>query len=341
MPKISVIVPIYNVQDFLSRCIESLRNQTLQDIEIILVDDQSPDNCPKMCDNYAELDSRIKVIHKRNGGLGYARNTGLDVATGEYIAFVDSDDYVDLDMFEAMYNAAERYNADLVRVDNYKEYIDGTIINLKYVPPMREGIYNRNELRKELLYTQLGMNPSDDGLKYVSCSVWRNLYKKEIIDYLNLRFVSERDLISEDIPFNMEYMMKCNCAVVINRKYYHYIVNDKSLTQTYRSDRFNRELILYHELIKRAEILGIYEECDIRLQRHLLSRARMCIKSELFGNPNKLKSFVAVKRILSMPEMKEIFSTYQYKILPFKYRMVYLLMKRKWIIILYLLRNKL
>ena len=341
MPKISIIVPIYNVEKYLDRCVRSLCNQTLQDIEIILVDDQSPDDCPRMCDEYAKQDSRIIVIHKKNGGLGYARNSGMKVATGEYVAFVDSDDYVDLDMFESMYNSAKKYDADFVRVDNYKERTDGAVLNQNYVPPMHEGVYNQQELREKLLYTQLGLNPSDDGSKYVSCSVWRNIYRKAIIDSLKLQFVSERDLISEDIPFNMEYMMKCNCAVVINRKYYHYIVNDKSLTQTYRSDRFNRELILYHELIKRAEILGIYEECDIRLQRHLLSRARMCIKSELFGNPNKLKSFVAVKHILSMPEMKEIFSTYQYKILPFKYRMVYLLMKRKWIIILYLLRNKL
>ena len=120
MPKISIIVPIYNVEKYLDRCVRSLCNQTLQDIEIILVDDQSPDDCPRMCDEYAKQDSRIIVIHKKNGGLGYARNSGMKVATGEYVAFVDSDDYVDLDMFESMYNSAKKYDADFVRVDNYK-----------------------------------------------------------------------------------------------------------------------------------------------------------------------------------------------------------------------------
>lgn len=340
MPKISIIVPVYNVEKFLERCVQSLRNQTLQDIEIILVDDQSPDNCPQMCDDYAKLDSRIKVVHKKNGGLGYARNSGMEIATGEYIAFVDSDDYVDLDMFESMYEAALDYNADFVRVDNYKESMDGIILNKEYVPPMREGVYNREELREELLYTQLGMKPSDDGSKYVSCSVWRNIYRKEIIDRLALKFVSERDLISEDIPFNIDFMMNCERAAVINRKFYHYIVNDSSLTQTYRADRFERELILYHELINRVKDHGIYEKCNIRLARHLLARARMCIKSEMLGNHDRIKGFQLSKKILETSELNEIFQTYQYKFLPIKYRLVYYLMKKKWIYVMYLLRTK-
>lgn len=341
MPKISVIVPIYNVEKFLDRCIASLRNQTLFDIEIILVDDESPDNCPKMCDDYALLDKRIKVIHKKNGGLGYARNSGMEIATGEYIAFVDSDDYVEFDMFEEMYKAASENDADFVRVDNFKERIDGTVVNLEYKPPMREGVYNKKELRDNLLYPQLGMMPSDDGSKYVSCSVWRNIYRKEIIDYWELRFVSERDLISEDIPFNIDFMMRCDRAVVINRKYYHYIVNDKSLTQTYRADRFEKELILYHALIKRAKKNNIYSECKTRLSRHLLTRARMCIKNELIGNPNKKQAKCSVLRILNSKEMQDVFMSYPFSKLPFKYRIVFCLMKWKWVLVLNAISRKL
>jgi len=93
-PKVSVIVPIYNVEKYFERCMRSLLNQTLKEIEIILVDDESPDNCPAMCDEYAGTDNRVKVIHKKNEGLGFARNSGLEIATGEYVAFVDSDDFV-------------------------------------------------------------------------------------------------------------------------------------------------------------------------------------------------------------------------------------------------------
>lgn len=340
-PKISVIVPIYNVEKFLDRCVNSLLNQTLEDIEIILVDDESPDNCPKMCDDYAKLDSRIKVVHKKNGGLGYARNSGMEIAAGEYIAFVDSDDYVDLDMFEAMYNAAAEHNADFVRVDNYKERTDGTVLNLNYLPPMREGVYNQTELREQLLFPQLGMMPEDDGSKYASCSVWRNIYRKEIIDKLGLKFVSERDLISEDIPFNMDFMMNSQFAYVINKKYYHYIVNDKSLTQSYKKDRFEKEIILYDELVRKSQEFKIYEPCKIRLYRHLLSRARACVKQELAGNPCKSALRNSVTKIVQCKKMKEIYSCYPCKKLPIKYKAVYFMMKYNCFSLMYLIKSSL
>ena len=103
MSKISVIVPVYNVEKFIKRCLDSIINQTMRDLEIILVNDGSTDNSGKICDEYAQLDNRITVIHKENGGLSSARNTGLDVATGEWIAFVDSDDYIEKNMYEVLY----------------------------------------------------------------------------------------------------------------------------------------------------------------------------------------------------------------------------------------------
>ena len=112
--KVSIILPIYNVEKYLDRCVDSLLNQTLKDIEIIMVDDGSPDNCPQMCDEYAKKDRRVKVVHKKNGGLGFARNSGLDIANGEYVAFVDSDDYVGLDMYKTLYDRAEVDKCDAV-----------------------------------------------------------------------------------------------------------------------------------------------------------------------------------------------------------------------------------
>ena len=112
MAKVSVIIPIYKVEKYLSRCLDSVVNQTLEDIEIVLVDDGSPDSCPEICDRYAKKDSRIKVIHKKNEGLGYARNSGMLIATGEYIAFLDSDDYVSKDMYEKVYSELKRTDAD-------------------------------------------------------------------------------------------------------------------------------------------------------------------------------------------------------------------------------------
>jgi glycosyltransferase involved in cell wall biosynthesis len=114
-PLISIIVPVYKVEKFLSKCVDSILNQTYRNIEIILIDDGSPDNSPAICDEYAEKDNRIKVIHQRNAGLAGARNAGLAICRGEYIAFVDSDDYIEPNMMEAMLNAAVNNDCDIVR----------------------------------------------------------------------------------------------------------------------------------------------------------------------------------------------------------------------------------
>ena len=121
MTKVSIVVPIYKTEQYLKRCVDSLIHQTLKDIEIILVDDGSPDNCPAMCEELAETDSRIKIVHKKNGGLSSARNAGMRVAEGEYIGFVDSDDDVEADMYERMADIADRENVDFVMSD-YKRY---------------------------------------------------------------------------------------------------------------------------------------------------------------------------------------------------------------------------
>ena len=112
-PKISIIVPVYKVEPYIHKCIDSILNQTFKEFELILVDDGSPDNCGNICDEYAKKDNRVRVIHKENGGISSARNIGLDVSNGEYIGFVDSDDYIKLDMYERLYNSCKVNNADI------------------------------------------------------------------------------------------------------------------------------------------------------------------------------------------------------------------------------------
>ena len=115
--KISIIVPIYNVEKYLDRCIESIVGQTYKNLEIILIDDGSPDNCPQMCDEWAKKDDRIKVVHKENGGVSLARNKGMDIATGTYIGFVDSDDYIDKNMYEKLMDCKKkRFRFNFVQI---------------------------------------------------------------------------------------------------------------------------------------------------------------------------------------------------------------------------------
>lgn len=172
--KISVIVPVYKVEPYLSRCLDSIINQTYRNLEIILVDDGSPDHCGEICDEYARQDSRIRVIHKSNGGLSDARNHGIDVATGDYIAFVDSDDYVTTDMYEKMLARLEFDNSDMV-VCNYYRFDEGS------VPPeygyinLPDRVLSKDEAFD--FYLQIGGD-------YVSA--WNKLYKRGI--FADLRY---------------------------------------------------------------------------------------------------------------------------------------------------------
>ena len=181
--KISVIVPIYKVEKYLNKCIDSIINQTYKNLEIILVDDGSPDDCGKICDEYAKKDSRIKVIHKENSGVSSARNTGLDVVTGDYIGFIDSDDWINVDMYESMMKYLILENADVVRC-GICVHENGKIFNEKDYD-FDYCIEKDNDIIiKEFL---------DGGI--LQGAVWNKLYKKSIIDgiYFDEKFHRNED----------------------------------------------------------------------------------------------------------------------------------------------------
>ena len=136
--KISIIVPVYKVEEELERCVQSLVNQTYKNIEIILVDDGSPDRCPLLCDEYAQKDSRVRVIHKKNGGLSDARNVGLQATTGEYVLYIDSDDYIDLDSCERFLKATEQQKVDIVVGSAIMEKSDGSCEEMLHTEPLQE-----------------------------------------------------------------------------------------------------------------------------------------------------------------------------------------------------------
>ena len=168
----SIIVPVYNVENLLTRCVESIVNQTYKDIEIILVDDGSNDNCPALCDEYALKDKRIKVIHKQNGGYGSAINRGLAEAIGEYIGIVESDDYIDIKMYEMMYNKIIEKKAEVVICDFF--YLDDSENKL-----MRRYIYDKNVCFDENNCFNIHTSPSIINKKAFP---WNKLYKKEFLD---------------------------------------------------------------------------------------------------------------------------------------------------------------
>ena len=177
MPLISVIVPIYKVEQYLKQCVESILSQTYTNLEVILVDDGSPDGCPDMCDEFAKEDARIVVIHKENGGLSDARNAGLDIASGEYIGFVDSDDFVASNMYEILVRAAQKNDADIVlcnylQVDERGEQVSGAKVQL----------YAKNKTYEKIEFINEILQPY--GGYYVVA--WNKIYRRSVFE--NLRF---------------------------------------------------------------------------------------------------------------------------------------------------------
>ena len=208
---ISIIIPVYKVEKYLEKCIQSVINQTYENLQIILVDDGSPDNCGKICDEYAKKDHRIEVIHKSNGGLSDARNKGLEIAKGEYIGFVDSDDYIEADMYEVLYNLLKQYNAD-VSICNFYTVSQGKIAIKNADNGINE--YNRIEILKEILLD-----------RNIQSYAWNKLYKKELFDEIKYPIGKKY----EDIGTTFYLLEKCNKVVVTGKSEYYYINRQDSI----------------------------------------------------------------------------------------------------------------
>lgn len=238
-PRVSVIIPIYNVEKYLVRCVESVLGQTLQDIEVILVDDGSPDGSPKMCDEYEAKDSRIKVIHKENGGLASARNAGMDVAEGEYIFFIDSDDWIDANTLEELVDIAVKYQVDFVRFRpmyaGWPGREDGSLCDFGTEKGMKEGVYTKEGIIREI-YPRLFATP--ELTLGVIVAAWRSLYLRSFMEKNCLRF-DEEVRYSEDTIFSAKVVRAANSFFYLDgARYYHYFYNSQSITKSFKKDRW-------------------------------------------------------------------------------------------------------
>ena len=232
MPLISVIVPVYNVEKYLNRCVDSILNQTFTDFELILVDDESTDRCGLICDEYVEKDSRVKVIHKKNGGVSSARNAGIDEAIGKYVMFCDSDDYVKSDWIEQLYNGITYTNADMVS-SNYVEVDDAN--NHLYVSKctnMCTSINDDEEMVKFILFSFFKGK--------IGSSVLTKIFLLNKIRCNNIRFSSTCCNYAEDMGFTLEYIL---CSKKIHTidyvGYYYYMRNSSMMHQSEHNIKFN------------------------------------------------------------------------------------------------------
>lgn len=244
-PLISVIVPVYKVEQFLARCVDSIRFQTYRNLEIILVDDGSPDRCGEICDDYAKLDSRIRVIHKTNGGLSSARNAGIDVANGQYLAFVDSDDWVDTDCYEKMYALAAKHNVSFVYAGRYD--VDGTTgLETVGLCPETEEVVSGEEMVSRIFTWN-----------HVDSAAWDKLYARELFEGIRYPL----NVIVEDLPVTYRLALRAGRCVLGNFAFYHYYHRPGSITTTAISEKafFFPETALILEPIISQEFPAIRE----------------------------------------------------------------------------------
>ena len=302
-PKVSIIVPVYNAERYLERCLNSLRNQTLKDVEIILVDDSSTDSSLQICNRIAQEDSRIKVIHKANEGAGPARNAALHIASGEYIGFVDSDDFIELNMFESLYNKAVQYDSDLVMsgvlfVDGNMFSEKGECIRKTYFD--KDTHFDTEEALKMLRMGIVGSSPQDAEDSKYGMSIWKNLFKHEIIKKNNLAFQSEREIYSEDALFMIDYISCIKKATGISDAFYNYQRNEDSISKSYKKDRFEKSLAFINEVEKRFKKDIKADEYRIYTDRFWQAMCRvLCSQEIMYAQDNNIK-YSALKERLKM-----------------------------------------
>lgn len=326
--KISVVLPIYNVEKYLNRCLKSVVNQTYKNIEIILVDDGSTDQCPELCEEWSRKDKRIKVIHKENAGLGMARNTGIENATGKYICFFDSDDFISLNAIETLYDVAVLSNADAVLFGFNKVDFKGNVYQ-SVVPKGEKPVYEGSEVRQIILPDLIAQMPSISTVKNLWMSAWACMYSLELIRKVNWRFVSEREIISEDVYSLLHLYNYIEKVAIVSKALYNYCDNATSLTHTYRPDRYEKIKIFYDKCQETAIQLSYGKAILDRISYPYMGNVIAALKMVTKSNMNIIKQFKIVRHIIQDEHLQRALGRIDLKEEGFRRKILFISMKRK------------
>lgn len=305
--KVTVIVPVYNVEKYLDQCVKSVIDQTYKDLQIVLVDDGSPDRCPQMCDEYQKKDPRISVIHKENGGLGLARNAGLKVAKGKYVIFIDSDDWLDPDYVEIQVRAMQKNQVDLL-VHGYRN-CDVNGKELKEVHMRQIGVIT--DVIHDVLHPTLA--PADQIPADVMFPIGTpfKMYRTNLIIDNGLQFNDERKCIAEDVFFNVEYMRLCNSAIFLDYCGYNYRMNASSISHAYKPTRVDGTLEYYKTLKETCEKYpNVMDGIEHRIQRNYIGKCRAALRLIEASDIPYRKKISEVKKLLDHPYTIEALSEF-------------------------------
>lgn len=287
MKKLSILVPVYGEDEYLDECIESIVNQTYKNLEIILVDDGSPDKCPEICDKWAKIDNRIVVIHKPNGGLVSGRKAGMSRATGEYIGYVDGDDWIEPDYFMKQISELESNDADIVMSGFVKDLFGKTI---ECTNSLECGCYQKDEIEAKIIPGMMCMEDTNLGSVYTY--VWNKVFKKEIVEDCQM-MVDNRVVIGEDSTVVYPAILKANCLCITNDTGYHYRQRMNSLLRNavYKAESIEKLRIFYAGLYSTFEKSKYSESLLVQLKNFYISHLLMMSDSLVHFYPELKDNF--------------------------------------------------
>lgn len=321
---ISVIVPVYNVKPYLDRCIGSLLSQSYPELEIILVDDGSTDGSDEICEGYARQDSRIKLIHKPNGGLASARNAGLAVAQGTYVAFVDSDDWVLSNHFQRMAEIIAQEQPDIIRT-GYQKMLQGTV-NGQYVPPYQPGLYQGRALRPIRLDT-ISNEFVLDYEKTRILSAWAGVFRLGLLKEHGLTFQSEREILNEDYLFVLQAILAARSVYFCHDAAYCYDTRLDSLSMVYRTDMRRRKQNLFHGYCR--VVVQADEQERGRLRNFYIDCVYDCIVNECNSHKPAGEAIGAIRGLLDDSELHHALAVQRAKAVTRKTRCICFLMNHR------------
>lgn len=339
MKTVSVIIPVYNVEKYLGKCLDSIVNQTYAQLEIICVNDGSPDNSEAILRKFASEDKRIRIIRQSNQGLSGARNTGIREATGEYTVFLDSDDWMDTDAIETAVNNAEANGVDCVMWGYVREFAGKSSekkifdTDLVFDEAQTRQIHRR---LAGLTGEELASPENTDSL----VTAWGKLYRTDIIKENNLSFVDTKIIGTEDLLFNMHYFGFVRTCSFINKPFSHYRKdNDTSLTRSYKSQLFVQWSELYRRIRSYIGENSLGEEFDKALDNRICLSMIGLGLNELCNKDSHSKRMKNLKEILSSEQYRKAFENLEFSYFPIHWKLFFTFCKKRNTLFVYILLN--
>ena len=321
-PLISIIVPVYNVEKYLEKCVDSIINQTYKNIEIILVDDGSRDSSGKLCDRYSAIDSRIVVLHKQNEGLSMTRNRGVEIANGDYVMFVDSDDWLDEEICETLLNAITHYGVESAMCTYVREYPEKSIPKLLDIDGKS---FSSQEFRRRLCGPVGNELKTPENLD-VHSTVWGKIYPASAVKKHS--FVDTKEIGTEDMLYNFSLFADVHNIVYINKPMYHYRKSvNTSLTATYKLRLAEQWSILYSkvvEIIERERMSDdFYTALNNRIAINMIGLGLNCVQD----SARNLEKYRRIKKLFENEDRKKALKQLTVKDMPLHWRVFFILAK--------------